>query len=314
MTCKEAEEKLALHVYGELEPAAGAQVESHLQACGKCAARLEELRRLEGLLALRRQPEPGADLLANCRRALDERLDYEQHGWWRLIADWTAMPAWIHPSRVMAALTMVLFGFGLGWSLRPRLNRPLATPATNTAAQIPLNTADLGRISSISQVSPDPRTGGVRITLNSERRVTLDGSLDDPGIRQVLVYAMKRYDNPGIRLDTLDALKRQSHDPSIQRAFLDALEHDPNAGVRLEALQSIRDMTWTPEMRQALLTAVRHDSNPGVRVAAIDELVGHAVKQRDQELVPVLENLAARDSSVYVRMKSLSGLRELGAE
>lgn len=314
MTCREVEEKLALYVYGELDTAAGAQVKSHLGACGQCAARLDELQRLHGLLALRVQPEPVADVLASCRMALDERLDDEQHGWRRLIADWTALPAWIHPSRVMAALTLALFGFGLGWGLRPRLNQAPATPAANTAAEIPLSVADLGRISSISQVAPDLRTGGVRITLNAERRVTLDGSLDDPGIRQVLVYAMKRYDNPGIRLDTMDALKLQSHDPSIQQAFLDALEHDPNAGVRLEALQSIRNMPWTPGTRQALLNAVRHDSNPGLRVAAIDELVGHAVKQRDQELIPVLEDLAARDSSVYVRMKSLSGLRELGAE
>ncbi|HUY15086.1 MAG TPA: HEAT repeat domain-containing protein [Terriglobia bacterium] len=224
---------------------------------------------------------------------------------------WTGLPAWIHPSRAMSALTLIVFGFGLGWMLRPRLHR-VATPAQPGAVSAPQYTgADLGRISSISRVDPNPQTGQVRITLNAERRVTLEGSLDDPRIRQVLVYAVKQYDNTGIRLDTLSALKNGSRDPAVREALLYALLHDPNAGVRLEALKTVRQMGWNPEVRGALLQAVRRDTNPGVRVTAIDDLVNHAVRDHDQGLVPVLQNLSSTDSNNYVRVKALAALQEL---
>ena len=35
--------------------------------------------------------------------------------------------------------------------------------------------------------------------MDAERRMTLEGSLDNPQIQRVLVYAVKSYDNPGIR-------------------------------------------------------------------------------------------------------------------
>src|SRR5207245_2301513 len=82
--------------------------------------------------------------------------------------------------------------------------------------------------------APDPKTGDVRITLNAERRVTLEGSLDDPQIQQLLVGAVKGYENAGIRRDTLDVLRARSDNPSVRAALLYVMRHDANPGVRLE--------------------------------------------------------------------------------
>ena len=311
MNCHTLEETLDLYLYDELPADDRAAVESHLAACAACQGKVASARKLHELMNQRRRIEPRPEVLVRCREALEEALDREQHGWRSLIREWIALPGGIHPSRAITALTLVVFGFGFGWVLRPRLHQ-VVTPAQPGANSAPRYAgADLGRISSISQVDPNPQTGQVRITLNAERRVTLEGSLDDPRIRQVLVYAVKKYDNTGIRLDTLSALKNGSSHPAVREALLYALLHDPNAGVRLEALKTVQEMGWNTEVRGALLQAVRRDTNPGVRVTAIDELVNHALKNRDQELVPVLQNLSTTDSNSYVRLKAFAALQEL---
>jgi hypothetical protein len=267
---------------------------------------LEESRRLQALLSERTSPEPTPELLVRCRQALDEALDREQMGWRAALREWLPALGIVRPSGALAALTLVVLGFGLGWTLRPRA---VLVPGTKT------DILGDARISGISQVSPDPQTGGVRITLNAERRMILEGSLDDENVCKVLVYALKNYDNPGIRVDTLEALRTNGNNPSVQPELLDTLRNDPNLGVRLEALKAVRRMNWSPEVRQALLDVVRQPrANQGLRGAVVDELVKHAVKDKDEVALSELEQLAANDANDYVRMKSLRALVALGAD
>jgi hypothetical protein len=168
------------------------------------------------------------------------------------------------------------------------------------------------RISGISRVASDPQTGGVKITMDAERRVTLEGSLDDPKIQQVLVYAVKSYDNPGIRRDTLDALRSHADNPNIRQALIFAMQHDANAGVRLEALGAVCNMKFSDEVRAALLEALEHDTNPGVRVAAVDALIDHTEKDGcDAPTAQALEQLASNDRNPYVRLKCANAMMKL---
>ena len=317
MSCKDFEQALALYPYGELSGGERADFEAHLASCDGCRAALERSKRLENLLAGRTPPEPSPDLLVMCRQRLEEGLDREQLGWRALLRNWLPPAAAQHPARAMTALTLVALGFSLGWILRPRVRAVSPEPSANVGqAQMAPAAADLGgaRINSISQVAPDPETGQVRITLNAERRVTMEGSLDDPRIRQVLVYAVKSYGNPGIRLDTLNALRQGTSDPDVMGALVYALRHDANAGVRLEALRALRKTPWDEGVSQALAAAAQADANLGVRDEAINGLVERAVTARDQSLVPMLRQLATADSDRYVRIKSLAALRQMGQE
>lgn len=313
MNCQELEQNLSFYLYGELAPPQHEAFEAHLQECAACQKKLEQARRLHSFLDERSHEEVPPELLVRSRQALEEALDREQYGWRRLLAEWFSLSPGARPSRLAAALTLVILGFGLGWTLRPHAQKPPLSSGSEPQLSSFFG-GDWGHISSISQVSPDPQSDKVRITVNAEHRVTLEGSLDNPRIRQILVDAVKSYDNPGIRLDTLDALKQRSDNPSVQDALLYALGHDPNAGVRLEALKCVRAMDWSPKVQQALITAVRQDSNPGVRVAAIDDLIRNALTQHDSSMVPVLRNFAQGDSNPYVRMKALAALHELAQE
>lgn len=310
MNCKDLEKDLTLYLYDELSADQRAACESHLGSCDACRVRLEEARQFHRLLSERSVPEPAPELLTQCRAALEQALDREiaQVSWRNLLAGLLPASLTLSRSTAAAALTLVILGFALGWTLHSRAARlPSATNggATNSSF-LGADPAEM-RINNIAQVAPGPENGEVRITLDAERRVTLQGSIDDPRIRQVLVDAVKGYDNAGIRRESLDALRLQTGHPNVRSALLYALEKDPNPGVRLEALKTVQTMEWVPEVRDALLGAVEHDANPGVRVAAIDVLVDHS----DPAMLPALERLAADDPSDYVRMKSESAVRKM---
>ena len=309
MDCKNLQEKLDLFFYEELPPSERQAVEEHAGGCDACRTRFEELRRLHALLANHRDDEISPELLVRSRLKLEEALDAEQLGWRRLLADWFPLLPGAHAPRAAVAVVLLAFGFGLGWALRPRASKApsiASLPVTSS-----LVGSGLGQISSISQVLPDPQTDQVRITLNAEHHVTLEGSLDDPRIRQILVDAVKSYDNAGIRLNTVNALKQKTDNPSVQEALLYALQRDPNPGVRLQALQSARAMNWCDRVQSALTQVAAGDKNPGIRVAAIDALVSHALSQRDESLIPVLQEFAKKDANNYVRIKALAAVHEL---
>ena len=245
--------------------------------------------------------------------ALDEALERQQHGWralWR-----HGLPILrVQPASGFAlVLTLILCGFGLGWELRPHAARLTSGPVEVNNAGVASPDLENMRISGISRVAPDPQTGGVKITMDAERRVTLEGSLDDPKIQQVLVYAVKSYDNPGIRRDTLDALRSHADNPNIRQALLYAMRHDPNAGVRLEVLEAVCNMKSNEDVHAALLEALEQDTNAGVRVAAVDALIDHAEKEGcDVPTAQALEHLASTDSNPYVRLKCANAMMKLG--
>ncbi len=312
MDCQNLQENLPLLLYGELPAGEQAACDEHLAACAVCRAEREKVEQFHQVLARRPRLEPSATLLAEARMALDDALERQQHGWRALWHNGLPILRFQPASGFALALTLVLLGFGLGWGLRPHAGRLTSvTPGVNDAD---VGSPDLEnmRISGISRVAPDPQTGGVKITLDAERGVTLEGSLDDPKIQQVLVYAMKNYDNPGIRRDTLDALRSHADNPNIRQALLYAMRHDPNAGVRVEVMEAVCNMKSSEDVHNALLEALEHDPNAGVRVAAVDALIDHAEKEGcDVPTAHALENLASTDSNPYVRLKCANAMMKL---
>ena len=316
MNCSEFEQNLPLLLYDELPEEKRAVLDLHLSACAHCRGQLAELKALDRVLKQRPSPGPSPELIVQCRAGLAQALDRESAGvsWRHLFDQWSATLHAISRMPAAAALALVIFGFGLGWGLRPRVQ-------SSTGARVPgglgysdvtgaAETPDLNnmRINAINQVAPSSQNGEVRITVNAERQMTLEGSLDDPHIQQLLVQAVKGYDNPGIRHDSMEVLSRQADNPAVRSALLWAIQNDPNAGVRLDALNAAAErMEWCPELRRVLTSAVERDKNRGIQVAAIDLLVNHA----DQTTVPELERLASGDPDPYVRLKSLAAIRRL---
>jgi hypothetical protein len=311
MNCQKMEEYLPLLLYGELSTWEQAACEEHLAGCATCRAEQEKLAQFHQHMAQRPAVEVSAALLAEARMGLDAAMENYQHGW-RALLDGRPLLRFQPASGFAVALTLILCGFGLGWALRPHAGRLTAPLAEVNHASLGGPDMENMRIRGISSVAPDPRTGGVKITMDAERRFTLEGSLDDPNIQQVLVYAVKSYNNPGIRRDTLDALRAHVDNPNIRHALIYAMRHDPNAGVRLEALGAVCNLQSSDDVRAALLESLEHDTNPGVRVAAVDALIHHTEQAGcDEPTAQALEHLAATDRNPYVRLKCANAVMKL---
>jgi len=309
MSCQNWEEKIALYLYEELTAAERAEVEQHLAACAGCAAAADELRKLQAVMSARPVREASPELQVRARLDLEEALDREESSWRALVRSWLGPSPRLAAPRVATALSILALGFSVGWMMnRPSASRGISTGEANQASAFLGTDPESLRISGISRVVPNPQTGAVRITLDANRQVTLEGSIEDPNIQALLQYAMKSYDNPGIRRDTLEALRPRTEDAWVRDALVYAMRKDTNAGVRLEALQALRPMAGRAEVRQALIEALERDANAGVRVAAVNLLLENA----DQAVVPVLEKHAHADENPYVRMRCLRALRELG--
>lgn len=307
MRCQEIEQLSALYVCDELAPSEHADLEAHVGACEGCRSALERAQSFGRALEARPNPEPGPELLARCRVALDDALDREQLGWHALLRAWFWSASPVTATRTAAFSALLILGFGLGWTLRPRWGAVQPVTPAGQASTFDLNNY---RVRGISQVAQDPQSGGVRITLDAERRMTLEGSLDDARIRDVLVSVVKSYDNPGIRRETLDVLRANPEEPAIRAALMHAL-HDGNPGVRLAALATVNHMECGNDTHGELLKVAEKDPNVGVRTAAIDALVEHVQKEGSDEVVTAgFEKLSLADPEAAVRLRCVAALRK----
>ena len=315
MKCQTVEEQLWLYLYEEMAADERAVLDAHFARCEACRARLQEADGLRTLLAEREAAEPSPELLVEAREALEAALDRDEMGWRGWFRSLTSGVPALYASRAASVLTILVLGFGLGWMLGPspaqspegREDRRESFPVAFGAGGA--NPGDY-HISNISELAPDPQTGEVQITLDTQRQVTLSGSLDDPQIQRVLLFAVRNYENPGIRRDSLGLLRQRAGDREVRQTLIYVLANDANDGVRMEALEAAQSLGWSEDLRDALVGVVRSNANPGLRVAAVNLLVRNA----DLQALPVLREIANQDESTYVRMQCASAVRELAGE
>ncbi len=146
-----------------------------------------------------------------------------------------------------------------------------------------------------------PDRDHVRLSYDTLQRGSLEGSADDPAIREMLVRTLRDSLNAGLRLEAIDALRRHTDESVVRRALLDTLRGDENTGARLKAIDALHDrVAADPEVRRGILDALEGDANAGVRVSAIDALS----RARDPQILPAMERLSREAPDTYVRMRS----------
>jgi hypothetical protein len=246
-------------------------------------------------------------------------------------------PAW-------SGALLVVFGILVGTQVLPWMQNGNNNngQAMNVTAKTPLTAEQLEKMtfSGISFLpSSDSSSPDVQVQLNAEQPLVLNGNVQDSDMRRVLTYVVQNGDrfDAGVRLDCLEALKAASRDLQVRQALIAAARRDQNPAVRMKALESLRDSAADDEVRQALLDALEHDANPGVRVEAVNLLVsslqhgdaeastpepGDATQsvnalqpdedQSVERVIRALEQLQRRDPSRYVRLRSAAALRQIG--
>ncbi|HUE22254.1 MAG TPA: HEAT repeat domain-containing protein [Bryobacteraceae bacterium] len=315
MNCESVTKIIPLYFYGELPPEEEDRLEQHLDACAACARQAESQRALSAALD-RREMQPSAALLAECRHDLMRAVyrheapvrrpaqsaapwDGVRHGLHTGFSAWLpSLGPWRMP---LGASALLALGF-----ITARLTAPGAAGPFNLASLTP----DV--ISSIRSVQPahdGSQPGEVQIVLDETRRRVVSGQLNDSNIQRLMLAAAHDENNPGVRWESVDLLKSHSDSSAVRELLINRVAEDPNPGVRLKALDGLKTFTADPEVRKVLAQVLMHDDNPGVRIAAVDALTAHA----DDNMVGFLQGVVQKEDNTYVRRRCVKALQDMNA-
>jgi len=305
MKCEWVQQNVLLYVYDELPDDARHELEQHVVRCKDCAAELESVKNFRADFAQFPMREPNASFLAASRMRLQEALESaEQGGWWsRLIFD----PIhWLNQIRFAPALAAAIFIIGFAGGIGATY-QIVKTPIDVTPVTSPQTSA--ASISGISSIVQQPGSKQVTIKYETVSPQEAHGSLGDPNIQQLLLYAARNNFNAGVRMDSVDLLTQQPNNLHVREALLYALRYDSNAGVRLKALDSLGPYVKDDvQVRDSVLESLMSDSNPGIRIEALRLMIP---VRADSSVRIVLQRLASKDENRYIRSQARTLIAQL---
>jgi HEAT repeats len=293
MNCEWVQKNTALYLYDELADDARHELEQHIRRCQDCAAELAAQQQFQEQMNVLPVEEPSASFLAAARMRLQEALESTQQNrsWYHRLA-FDPM-AWMRQVRFSPALAMVIFlvGFGGGLGAMYSTKGPTATTAPVEAS-----------VGGITSIEKQPGSDNVRVQYDKRMPTSVQGSVSDPKVQDLLLYAAKSNENSGVRLNSVDALTGKADDPRVRETLTYALRYDSNPGVRLMALDGLGShVKQDIRVRNAVLEALLNDSNLGVRSGAL-----HALEpvRADSSVRMALQQLSKEDPSEYIRTES----------
>jgi hypothetical protein len=183
-----------------------------------------------------------------------------------------------------------------------------AATGARAAGGAPVATGAPTEIASISSIVRQPNSHMVEVRYNQLVPRQIEGSLDDPAIRQLLMLASENSTSAGVRDDSVGLMAdecRTGHGckgQGIRDALLIALRYDKNAGVRAKALEGLEPyVSEDVRVRDAILEALMKDADPRIRTASIHIL---APVEGDTSVRQVLHTVADSDRNPYIRTVS----------
>jgi putative zinc finger protein len=301
MTCDWTKENVVLYIYGELADDARFEFEQHVRHCLGCRRELDAALEFKDGLAALPVKEVSPSYLAANRMELQESLEHAEQSrniFNSFIFDLTR---WTHQIKLAPALTaaLLMIGFAGGAITTYRMTNRGPIISDVQRGQQGVDTANIAGIESIT---PDANSNQVSIKYNTLRPQTINGSTNDPAIRQLLLLAARNNRNSSVVLDSLDVLTRSPEDNAVREALVYALRYDKNPGVRLKSLDGLKSYVKDDvQVRDAVIEALLHDNNAGIRQEAISLL--DSVKA-DSSVRAALTVLAERDANKFIREES----------
>jgi anti-sigma factor RsiW len=312
MNCEVAHERIVAAAYGELPDEQAHELERHVTGCPECQEDREQLLALKVLASAYPVMEPDANLVARSHLRLEEALDALPPKRWyeRLSQRMTNNFASLQAAPVAACLLLVV-GAGMGslggyeiaqsHAARAAQNAQTAqTAATRQQAQ-----AGPAEIANISSIVRQPNSQMVEVRYNQVTAQRIQGSLNDPAIRQLLMLASENSASAGVRDDSVGLLAAECRDghgckgAGIRDALMVALRYDKNEGVREKALKGLEPYVGEDvRVRDAVLEALLNDSDARIRTAAINIL---EPVEADTSVRQVLHSVANTDENPHIR-------------
>jgi len=294
MNCEWVQQNITLYLYDELADDARHELEQHVSRCKVCAAEVSEQQEFQVQMGALPMEEPSASFLAAARMRLQEALETteQKRAWYHRFAfDPTA---WLRQVRFSPALASLIFLVGFGGGIGAVYSAMKGLPT-----HPPGQPVSIGGITSIEK---QPGTDNVKVQYDTRSPASVEGSVSDPKVQDLLLYAAKSNENSGVRLNSVDALTSKADDPRVRETLTYALRYDSNPGVRLMALDGLGSYVKDDiRVRNAVLEALLNDSNLGVRSGAL-----HALEpvRADSSVRMALQQLSKEDPSEYIRTES----------
>jgi hypothetical protein len=297
MNCDWVQQNISLYLYGELADDVRHEVQQHTMRCPSCAAELAEQQEFQAQMNTLPVEEPSASFLAASRMRLQEALEqaHPHRAWYQRFAFDPA--AWLRQVRFSPALATAIFLIGFGGGLGTMYKASMRGVGT-TLTEAPQEAS----ISGITSIEKDPTTNTVKVQYDRVSPGSVQGTVNDPKVQDLLLYAAKSNDNVGVRLNSIDALSARTDDAKVRETLTYALRYDSNPGVRLHSLEGLSSFVKEDiRVRNAVMEALLNDSNLGVRSGAL-----HALEpvKTDSSVRMALQQLAKEDPSDYIRSES----------
>jgi len=239
MNCDWTKENVVLYIYGELADDAKFEFEQHIRHCLGCRRELDAALEFKESMAALPVKDVSPNLLAANRMELQESLEHAAQSrniFSSFIFDLTG---WMHQIKLAPALTaallMIGFAGGVGTTYRMMDHNRGPEVTDNRGPQPP----DVASIAGIESITPEANSNQVQIKYNTLQPRTLNGSTDDPQIKQLLLLAARNNRNSGVVLDSVKA------DSSVRAALTVLAERDSNKFIREE---SKRYLASTPHL------------------------------------------------------------------
>ncbi len=321
MKCELAHERIVTGAYGELPDEQAHELDRHLAECAGCRQEREQLLAMKVLADALPVVEPGPNLVARSRLRLDEALDAlpAMHWYERVVQRLMNSVAGLQAAPLAACLLLVagLGAGGLGgfeFAQNRTAHAALAAPALATAkAPAPAQATaapqpEIANVASISGIVRQPGTEMVEVSYNQLVPRKINGSLDDPEIRQLLMLATENSSSAGVRDDSVGLLAaecRAGHScqgAGIRDALMVALRYDRSAAVREKALEGLEPyVSQDVRVRNAVLEALLNDSDPRIRTESINLL---EPVEADTSVRQVLYSVSTSDDNPQIRNTS----------
>ena len=314
MKCQSARDCIVLLNYGELPDELAGVLEQHLTGCEDCREELEAFRGFEERLATMPVLEPSPNLLAQSRMRLDDALDMiPPHGLLTQLR--TNFYRWLGNLQSAPALATLLVG--VGFLSGNFTHRYQVAHAPKTPPVLTVNHPGEGVISNVTGIVQMPNSELVQVNYNKVVPESMEGSLDSPEIRKLLLVGTNAAATDKVRMSSVALLTdecKAGHEcqptadgNGIRHQLMVSLRYDSDTGVRLKALEGLqRYVGQDQHVRDAVLEAVVHDPDAQVREAAIGLL---EPVQSDSSVRQVLRTVATQDANPFIRTASYNALQ-----
>ena len=315
MTCDHAQQNIILAQYGELPDELQFPLEQHLGICEDCRREWNALMALNEELALTPMVEPSPNLLAASRMRLDEALDElpPTSITQRFFGNAFRWLGFLQGAPALATLLI-----GVGFLSGDFIARYEAARAPQLPRPVILSNPAQGAIASVSGIVQTPNTELVQVNYNRLVPETVQGSLDDPQIRQLLMMGTKLATSNAVHADSVALLANEckvGHSCTgsdggvndIRATLVSSLRYDRSAAVRLKALDGLQPyVAQDARVRDAVLDALMHDKSADVRTEAVSLLTP---VQADSSVRQVLRTVSSQDVNPAIRTASYQVLQ-----